>query len=83
MARQGDTESVKILLEKGAEVNRQALNGSTPLHEAAQSGSLATIVMLLNYEADLFAENDNEYLPIDKAKNKDVKLLLHKAMVMK
>ncbi|XP_031556000.1 ankyrin-3-like [Actinia tenebrosa] len=83
MARQGDAESVKILLENGAEVNRQALNGSTPLHEAAQSGSLDCILMLLSYEADLFAENDNGFLPIDKAKNKDVKLSLHKAMAMK
>lgn len=83
MAKQGDTESVKILLENGAEVNRQALTGSTPLHEAAQSGSLESILMLLSYEADLFAENDNGFLPIDKAKNKDVKLLLHKAMALR
>jgi ankyrin repeat protein len=83
MASQGDIESVNILLQNGAEVNRQAQDGSTPLHEAAMSGSIESILMLLSYEADLFAENDNGLLPIDKAKGNDVKLLLHKAMAMK
>lgn len=82
-ASQGDVGSVKMLLEKGAEVNRQALNGSSPLHEAAKSGQLDCTMLLLRYGADVFADDDNGLLPIDFVEDKKLKHLLHGAMAMK
>lgn len=82
-ANRGDSEGAQMLLEKGAEVNRQALSGSSPLHEAARSGDLHCTLLLLSYGADMFADDDNGLLPIDLADNKQLKLLLHRAMAMK
>lgn len=82
-ASQGDSKTVKILLEKGAEVNRQALNGSSPLHEAARGGHVDCTLLLLNYGADAFADDDNGLLPIDIAEDGRLKCLLNRAMTMK
>ena len=79
----GDTEGVKLLLEHGAEVNRQSLNGSSPLHEAVREGNAVTASILIEYGADLFTEMDNGMLPIDLARDIDLKRFIENAMALK
>ena len=82
-AAKGDAEEVKLLLLRGAEVNRQSLNGSSPLHEAVRAGKTMTAYVLIEHGADLFSETDNGLLPEDLAPNVHMKRLLHKAMALK
>lgn len=82
-AAKGDAEKVKLLLLRGAEVNRQSLNGSSPLHEAVRAGKTVTASVLIEHGADLFSETDNGLLPGDLAGNVHMKRLLHKAMALK
>lgn len=82
-AAKGDTEGVKLLLEHGAEVNRQSLNGSSPLHEAVREGNAVTASILIEYGADLFTEMDNGMLPIDLARDTDMKRFIENAMALK
>ncbi|KAL9974791.1 hypothetical protein ACROYT_G011874 [Oculina patagonica] len=82
-AAKGDTEGVKLLLEHGAEVNRQSLNGSSPLHEAVREGNAVTASILIEYGADLFTETDSGMLPIDLARDVDMKRFIENAMALK
>ena len=82
-AAKGDTEGVKLLLEHGAEVNRQSLNGSSPLHEAVREGNAVTASILIEHGADLFTEMDNGMLPVDLAPDIDMKRFIENAMTMK
>ena len=82
-AAKGDTEGVKLLLEHGAEVNRQSLNGSSPLHEAVREGNAVTASILIEYGADLFTEMDNGMLPVDLAPDTDMKRFIENAMTLK
>lgn len=53
-----DTPSEKIaayLIEKGADVNKRAEDASTPLHRAAQSGSVGVAKLLIANKADVNA----------------------------
>lgn len=40
----GRDESVKLLIDRGADVNSKNSYGSTPLHEATQNGSPERII---------------------------------------
>lgn len=82
-AAKGDTEGVKLLLEHGAEVNRQSLNGSSPLHEAVREGNAVTASILIEHGADLFTEMDNGMMPIDLAPDADMKRFIENAMTLK
>lgn len=82
-AAKGDAEGVKLLLLHGAEVNRQSLNGSSPLHEAVREGNGVTASILIEHGADLFTETDNGLLPIDIARDPDIKRFIEKAMALK
>lgn len=82
-AAKGDTEGVKLLLEHGAEVNRQSLNGSSPLHDAVREGNAVTASILIEHGADLFTETDNGLLPVDLARDIDMKRFIENAMALK
>jgi len=45
-AKEGHTEVVKLLLEKGAEVNARANNGFTALGEAKKKGHIDIVQLL-------------------------------------
>ncbi|XP_032868313.1 ankyrin repeat and IBR domain-containing protein 1 isoform X7 [Amblyraja radiata] len=57
---------------------------STPLHYAAASGMKTCVELLVKYDADLFAENENRDTPCDSAEkqhHKDLALNLESRMV--
>lgn len=47
-----DRSVIDLLVQKGADVNARAFNGSTPLHWACGSGNLVMIETLLEHGAD-------------------------------
>lgn len=57
----GDLESAKLLVERGAEINRP---GWTPLHYAAAGGHLAVIQYLLDKNAYIDAQSPNGTTPL-------------------
>lgn len=48
----GNIDTVKALLENGADVNWRDMNGNTPLLAAANTGDAEMIRMLLSFGAD-------------------------------
>lgn len=57
-ARNGHTETVKYLHERGADVNARGFFGGTALHWAAGHGHLATTIFLLEHGADPTLKDD-------------------------
>ena len=56
----GNTEVVKLLLERGADVNvKSTTDGSTALMWATQKGNMDIVKLLLKNSADVNAENDD------------------------
>jgi ankyrin repeat protein len=58
---------VKLLLERGANVNARQVGGWTPLHSAANNGDVETAKILVDAGADVSARADNQQRPIDMA----------------
>ena len=54
-AFKGHIESVRALLDLGANVNAQTKAGATPLHLAARSGNATTVALLVASGADVDA----------------------------
>lgn len=59
-----DPAIVRMFLEYGAEVNVRNTNGDTPLHTAAEEGSVEMLRLLLRHGADLDARNDQGETPL-------------------
>lgn len=57
-ALKGDVESVRILLDAGANVNLRSINGSRPVHHAAFLGHAGIVDLLATRGADLTARSD-------------------------
>lgn len=57
----GNVEIIKLLIQKGAEVNKP---GWTPLHYAATKGDLGTLKLLISQSAYLDAESPNGTTPL-------------------
>ena len=60
-----DTEIAKILIEKGADVNVQSRDGSTPLHSAAFLGRAEIAELLIQQGADVSPKNHRGETPLD------------------
>ena len=67
-ARYGRKSIIRVLLEHGADVNRQIDDGWTALHEAAKNGDEETVRLLIeNYNADITKPSVNGSLALHLA----------------
>ncbi|MHC4206587.1 MAG: ankyrin repeat domain-containing protein, partial [Planctomycetota bacterium] len=57
-ARDGDVEKVRLLIEKGADVNARDNRGRTPLQLAAARGHIGVAELLVKKGADIDAKSD-------------------------
>jgi ankyrin repeat protein len=64
---QSSTNTVKLLLEHGADVNMRALDNSTPLHVAMEYGRVKIVPMLLEHGANVDAKDKNGRTPLHEA----------------
>jgi uncharacterized protein len=62
-----DVEMVRLLIERGADVNARQQKGFTPLQGAAGSGSIEIMDLLLAHGADLAARDDDGRTAADVA----------------
>ena len=60
---------LRLLLERGADVNVPNRHDWTPLHRASGNGALETVRLLLEYGADVEAKNDDDKTALQVATN--------------
>ncbi|XP_046584342.1 oxysterol-binding protein-related protein 1-like [Haliotis rubra] len=77
----GHYDTVKILLENGADLNIVNTVGDTPLHQAAHTAREQVLTVLLEYGADVMAVNSEGHQPKHLARNPNVKRLIEAAEV--
>ena len=63
-------ESLRLLIEAGADVNATQAGGYAPLHQAAANGNAAVIELLLAHNADKTARCDQGKTPADYARDR-------------
>ncbi len=63
----GNVESVRALLDRGAEVNARGEAGRTPLHAAVARGDADLVNLLLDRGAEVNARNDYNEAPVYQA----------------
>lgn len=66
-AWRGDTESVTLLLDNGADINKTDRESFTPLARAVQTGHLATVRILLQRKALVTTKTSKGHQPIHLA----------------
>lgn len=66
-AHSGDAETLRILIDKQADVNCSCETGATPLMMAAAEGHRDSVRLLLDAEADLNATDKNGWRAVQKA----------------
>ena len=69
-------DSVKLLINYGADVSVQDMHGLSPLHTAAALGYLHVTALLIVYGADVFSLTNHSELPVDLSKDISVIRLL-------
>lgn len=57
-ASRGDVESIKVLIENGANINQKGDMGNTALHQAVMMGRLQAVITLVSLGADTNAINE-------------------------
>lgn len=67
----GRDDIVRLLLEKGAEIDARSPNRTTPLMIAAYEGHDSTVKLLLERGANIMLTNESGMSPIDYAKHFD------------
>ncbi|KAK9693737.1 Ankyrin repeats (3 copies) [Popillia japonica] len=60
-----NADTVKLLLEHGANPNLPSTFGYTPLHAATRNGCLSIVELLLKYDADPYSKYFNSMTPHD------------------
>ncbi|MBN1185165.1 MAG: ankyrin repeat domain-containing protein [Bacteroidales bacterium] len=69
----GSLESVKLLVNNGADINRQSYDGSTSLIIATQEGHIEIVKYLLENNADITLKTSNGKTAFDFAKENEKK----------
>ncbi|XP_063923686.1 uncharacterized protein LOC135137861 [Zophobas morio] len=86
LSLEDNEDVIKLLIEKGINVDAQELNGTTALHLACQTGNYKNTKMLLDSEASIYIVDEKGNNPLHYASkstksNPDIiKLLLEKGM---
>lgn len=75
-ANRGDIQTVKLLIEAGADVNATDRFGDTALHNAANMGHIKVVKLLIDAGADINIKNINDSKAVDHSKRKDISRLL-------
>ena len=84
VAVEGTTDTLKVLLAEGADVNAKDSNGLTALHIAAKFGRMKVVEFLLANGADAAAKDKKEWMPVHYASangHGDIEKLLRKQHV--
>ena len=68
-AEEGNIDIVRLLIERGAEVDSRDDAGHTPLHEASRSGHVEVARALIDYGADINARDRYQWTPIHTSAN--------------
>ncbi|XP_035785117.1 potassium channel AKT1-like [Anopheles albimanus] len=63
----GYTDTVRVLLQNGANPNIRDMNNNTPLHLAACTDNIEMVQLLLDYGTDLLLRDSNGLLALDIA----------------
>ncbi len=81
--RWGSQETVKLLVEFGADVKVQDACKYTPLHWAARKGETDIVTLLLAQNADVHAKDIEGKTPLHMARNREIVnlLLMHNAAI--
>jgi ankyrin repeat protein len=66
-ANNGNLELVKLLIEKGADVNAKTNDDATPLHVAANNDNLELVKLLIENDADVNAKTNKGATPLHMA----------------
>ncbi len=66
-ALHGKTEAAKLLIEKGANINRKHRDGSTPLHAASFLGRFDMVKLLIDKGANINVRSNDNSLPVNSA----------------
>jgi uncharacterized protein len=71
IALNGSIDSVRVLLDAGADVNATAAGGYSPLHQAAAAGKSEVVRLLLKQGAKKDLTCDKGKLPLDYARERN------------
>ncbi|MCX7830327.1 MAG: ankyrin repeat domain-containing protein [Acidobacteria bacterium] len=63
VAFKGNLSIVKMLISKGADLNKPDINGSTPLHWAAAGGNVEVIKEIVSFGASLHSKDKEGLIP--------------------
>lgn len=76
-----DIETLQLLLNLGADINRSAVNVESPLMYASRVGLLNTTRFLIEHGADIEAVNSYGRTALDMAKNPEIKFWIRQALL--
>ncbi|KAJ1464628.1 ankyrin repeat-containing domain protein, partial [Baffinella frigidus] len=65
--RYGDTDTVLVLLHRGADISLLDNSGKTALHYAAIEGDVNILSFFIDRGADVFAQTNEGFVPRDFA----------------
>ena len=57
--------AIPFLLRQGAEIDKQDIDGDTPLHDALRKGNTQAVLVLFRNGADHLIENDRRLTPLE------------------
>ena len=78
-SKSGFYDMVKMLLQKGADINKVQRDGSTPLHGAAYFGHFLVVGLLLEYGAQTKLTNTWGQTALQESKSPDIEELIKNA----